>query len=188
MKEIKSKADLQQDRRNGNSGSVRGKAVVAESLARYGAGRSILVDKNGKIIAGNTTEENWEGEIEVVQSDGSKLVVVQRTDLDLELDKEARELAHADNRTNQLGYTPDVTKIEQDILSGADLNWLWRRDEIDALKGALPPSEEEQESNLLDNLDKVSRNSGYEITVVCNTQEEANRARKEIQDLGYYTK
>lgn len=186
MKEIKDAADLTRDRRNANAGNMRGSAVVAESLARYGAGRSILADKEGRIIAGNTTAANWDGEIEVIKTDGRKLVVVQRTDLDLETDREARELAHADNRANQIGYTPNVEIIGQDILGGADLGWLWRDDELEALKGlSLTTSEEEP---IINNFEKVPRNSGFEITVVLNSEEEMIVARKKIQDLGYFTK
>lgn len=186
MKQIKSKADLRQDDRNANSGSIRGGAAVAESLSRYGAGRSILVDRNGKIIAGNTTEANWEGGITVVQSDGSSLVVVQRTDLDLDKDAAARELAHADNRTNQIGYTPNVELIDQDMAGGADLGWLWREDELDLMRGVAPPPTEDGIGSL--DMEKVPRNSGYEIVVVLNSEAEMNKARREIQDLGYYTK
>jgi hypothetical protein len=185
---INGKSDLQQDRRNGNSGSIRGDAATAESLARFGAGRSILVDKNGKIIAGNTTERNWDGDIEVIETDGSKLVVVQRTDLDLDVDPEARALAHADNRTNQLGYTPNVERISDDLKSGIDLNFLWRADELEALKGVkLEPAGAEYTPDV-PNFEKAVRNSGYEIVVVCNSEEEMQTARKSIQDLGYFTK
>ena len=84
-------------------------------IERNGAGRSIVVDRNGLIIAGNKT---WEQagqlglDIEVVRSDGRKLVVVQRMDLDLrsETDARARELAIADNRTSEvsLDWDPNV--------------------------------------------------------------------------------
>lgn len=180
------KADLQGDKRNANSGSTRGAAAVAESLARYGAGRSILVDKSGRIIAGNTTAEHWEGDIEVVESDGSKLVVVQRTDLDLYADREARELAHADNRTSQLGYTANVELIDADMTAGADLAWLWRGDELEALRGVEMASPG-GEAPIID-FDKVPRNSGFELVVVLNSEDELREAREAIQDLGYFTK
>jgi hypothetical protein len=183
MKQIKSKSDLIQDKRNANAGSVRGQAAVAESLSRYGAGRSILTDKNGKIIAGNTTESNWEGDILVVPTDGSKLVVVQRTDLDLDSDKAARELAHADNRTNQLGYTPNVELIDSDMTDGVDLSWLWRADELEAMRG-VAPSEREEDFDM----DKVPKSVGHELVVVFNTEEEMRKAKGELQDLGYYVK
>lgn len=50
-------ADLTPDARNANKGTKRGADMINRSLGELGAGRSILVDKNGKIIAGNKTTE-----------------------------------------------------------------------------------------------------------------------------------
>jgi hypothetical protein len=186
-KQINKAADLTPDTRNANMGSMRGAAAVAESLSRYGAGRSILVDREGRIIAGNTATEqyvaNGNEDVIVVPTDGTKLVVVQRTDLDLTEDRAARELAHADNRSNQLGYTPNVEIITADMTAGADLEFLWRVDELDAMRGV----EGNPDPGAL-NLDRVPRGNGYELVVVLGTQEEMARARKDIQDLGYYVK
>jgi hypothetical protein len=56
----------------------------------------------------------------VVQTDGTKIIAVQRTDLDMRTDKRARELAIADNRVAELDL--DWTRIEEkrrrDSLSG----------------------------------------------------------------------
>ena len=93
------------DANNANAGTERGRAMVEESLRRYGAGRSILVDRNGNIIAGNTTHEAAIDigltDAVVVQTDGRKLVVVQRTDLDID-SPAGRALAVADNRTSEV--------------------------------------------------------------------------------------
>jgi hypothetical protein len=186
MKEIKRAADLVPDRRNANKGTVRGRAAVGESLSRYGAGRSVLVDKNGKLIAGNTTTEeyvsNGNDNVIVVPTDGKTLVVVQRTDLDLDTDMAARELAHADNRSNQLGYDPDIKLIAEDIAEGADLGWLWRADDLEAMRSEFGEKEEDPDPQ------KDVKNIGFEIVVVLNSEEEMVEARKAIQDLGYYTK
>lgn len=188
MKQISTKDDLTRDRNNGNSGTTRGAAAIAESLSRYGAGRSILVDREGRVIAGNTTLSNWEGDVEIIPSDGSKLVVVQRTDLDLHSDRAARELAHADNRTNQLGYNPDVSKIDADMTAGADLGWLWREDELDHMRGLAPPKSEGPDQFATLDFDKVPRNAGYEVIVVFNSEEEMRSGRKRLQDSGFFTK
>ena len=115
MKAIRNIADLAPDPHNANKGTKRGHDLLERSIERNGAGRSIVVDRNGLIIAGNKT---WEQagqlglDIEVVRSDGRKLVVVQRMDLDLrsETDARARELAIADNRTSEvsLDWDPNV--------------------------------------------------------------------------------
>ena len=57
MKKIEKVDDLITDNRNANSGTIRGRAMVEESFARYGAGRSVLADKNGRLIAGNTSKQ-----------------------------------------------------------------------------------------------------------------------------------
>lgn len=54
---IKTLADLQPDSRNANRGTQRGRGLVETSLQKYGAGRSVLVDRNGVLIAGNKTTE-----------------------------------------------------------------------------------------------------------------------------------
>ena len=50
----------------------------------------------------------------VVPSDGSKIVAVQRTDLDLEKDAKARELAYADNRIAEIDLKWDYDQILKD--------------------------------------------------------------------------
>ena len=48
---------LKLDPHNANRGTDRGRRAVADSLAECGAGRSILVDRDGTVIAGNKTLE-----------------------------------------------------------------------------------------------------------------------------------
>jgi hypothetical protein len=118
MKTIRTLADLQPDPRNANRGSKRGLELLEQSLERNGLGRSVLVDRNGLLIAGNKTTERvadlTAGDVEVivVKTNGRQLVVVQREDLDLTdpKDARARELAIADNRVAEvdLDWDPNV--------------------------------------------------------------------------------
>jgi hypothetical protein len=115
---------LQPDRRNANRGTARGRALLEDSLRRYGAGRSILADKHGNVIAGNKTLETAADlglPVRVVETDGTELVVVQRRDLDLDADPRARELAYADNRVAELDLDWDVTQLLEDRDNGIDL-------------------------------------------------------------------
>lgn len=93
--------DLQADDRNANRGTARGRKAVAKSLQDYGAGRSVLIDRDGRLIAGNKTVAQASAigidDVIVFRTDGTKLVAVQRTDLSLD-DPKARALAIADNR------------------------------------------------------------------------------------------
>lgn len=128
MKKITKVSDLTPDQKNANKGTQRGRALVRKSLQDLGAGRSILADANGAVIAGNKTLEaaNAAGiPVRVVETDGSELVVVQRTDLDLsDPIGKARRLAYADNRAGQLGLDWDAQQIAADVEAGLDLSAL----------------------------------------------------------------
>jgi len=124
-------ADLTPDPRNANKGTPRGRGMVEESLRKFGGGRSLLVDKHGVIIAGNKTHEAAGSigldECIMVPTDGTKLVVVQRTDLDLRKDKAAQLMALADNRTSEVGlaYEPEVIAE----FPPEDLSWMFTAEE-----------------------------------------------------------
>lgn len=145
-KTIRRLDDLQPDRSNANKGTPRGRGMVEASLRETGAGRSILADKNGQIIAGNKTLEAWAdigGEIEVVRTNGKKLVVVQREDLDLSDDTgPARKLAYYDNRAGEVGLDWDAEELLASMNAGMDLSGLFNEDELDALLAELQPEPE----------------------------------------------
>jgi hypothetical protein len=135
--------DLTPDDRNANAGTERGRAMVEESLRRYGAGRSILVDRNGNIIAGNTTHEAAIDigltDAVIVKTDGRKLVVVQRTDVDLD-SPEGRALAVADNRTSEVGLSWDPAVLAALVADAeVDLSALFSPVELADLLGADAP-------------------------------------------------
>ena len=125
-KEIKTIADLTPDGDNFNKHTEFGQKLLEDSLRKFGAGRSVLVDRNGNIIAGNSTTETAAAigmeDVEVVKTDGKKLVVVQRTDLSLD-SPEGRELALADNMTALKGIDMDLDKVRETL--GDDLANAW---------------------------------------------------------------
>ena len=131
-------SDLTPDASNANRGTQRGRYALETSLRKYGAGRSILIDRNGRIIAGNKSAEIAADvgieDVIIVQTDGKQLVAVQRTDLDLD-SKEARELAYADNRVGQLDLEFDPEQVLADLQSGIDLSGLFFSYELDKLTG-----------------------------------------------------
>ncbi len=111
--------DLTHDDENANLGTERGRSALAASLRDYGAGRSVLADREGRLIAGNKTIEQGRAlgmPIRVIESDGSEIIVVRRTDLDLASDRRARELAYADNRIGQLDLHWSPEQLRRDAL------------------------------------------------------------------------
>ncbi len=134
------------DKKNANKGTERGRYMVEVSLRETGAGRSILLDKDGRIIAGNKTFEAASDiglPVRVVETDGTELVAVKRTDLDLDDDTgTARKLAYFDNRASQIGLEWDAEVILSDLNAGLDLSAMFRQDELDALIADLAPTDD----------------------------------------------
>lgn len=112
--------DFGEDPRNANKGTERGKKMLDKSVTDLGAGRSIVVDKNGLVIAGNKTRqamvETGISDAVVVETNGHQMVVVKRMDLDLTDRKgKARQLAYADNRVGELNLSWDMAIVNEDI-------------------------------------------------------------------------
>lgn len=114
MENIIDIADLKQDDLNFNLGTFEGTKLMEHSLRKFKAGRSIVVDKDNNIIAGNKTAETADKvgikKVRVIESDGTELIAVKRTDITLD-SKEARELAMADNATAQVNLCWDPERL-----------------------------------------------------------------------------
>ncbi len=91
--------DLQQDPANARKHPEKNKKALAQSLKRFGAARSIVVDKNNVIRAGNGTIEAAAAagikDAVIVEADGNELVVVKRKGWS---EAEAMAYALADNQ------------------------------------------------------------------------------------------
>lgn len=104
------------DNKNFNKGTEYGDRLMDESLRKFGLARSIVIDKNNRIIAGNKTAEKAADigftDVLVVEVDGNQLVAVKRKDIDLDSAK-GRELALADNATSKANLAWDESMIEE---------------------------------------------------------------------------
>lgn len=134
--------DLTPDRNNFNKHTEFGSKLLEDSLRKFGAGRSILCDKDGNIIAGNGVVETAAAigmdKIKVVETDGTELVVVRRNDLKLD-SPEGRELALADNMTALKGIDLDLDKVRESL--GDDLAKAWGMDIVEQKKREMQTKE-----------------------------------------------
>ena len=113
-KELIDIEELRQDNLNFNKGTYQGEVLIKKSLERFKAGRSVLIDKDNNIIAGNKTVQaaaTMGMKVRVIETTGDELVAVKRTDIDID-SKEGRELALADNRTAQINLAWDEPNLE----------------------------------------------------------------------------
>lgn len=104
------------DNKNFNKGTEYGDRLMDESLRKFGLARSIVIDKNNRIIAGNKTAEKAADigftDVLVVEVDGNQLVAVKRKDIDLDSAK-GRELALADNATSKANLAWEESLVEE---------------------------------------------------------------------------
>jgi DNA modification methylase len=133
--------DYVPNEKNHNQGTERGSQMIEKSFNKYGAGRSLLADKHGKLIAGNQSQqaalEAGMKHVIEVETDGNTVVVVKRKDLDLD-DVEtmkAIELAYIDNRASEISYDLDVDRMAEDIELGVDFGLMYTPGELAFLLG-----------------------------------------------------
>lgn len=111
MSEIK---ELKFDDKNFNKHTEFGMSLLEKSLKQFGAGRSVLIDKDNNIIAGNgIVEAAGQAGIEkvrIIETTGDELIAVKRTDVELD-SAQGREMALADNATAQADLEWDDSQI-----------------------------------------------------------------------------
>ena len=108
--------DLVLDENNANDGTESGKVMLDSSLDQFGAGRSVLLDKNNRLLSGNHVFEAAKRagikKVIVVETEGEQLVAVKRTDVDLD-SKEGREMAIADNAISKANLSWNKEKLKE---------------------------------------------------------------------------
>jgi len=124
--------DLRFDDKNFNKHTEFGMSLLEKSLRENGAGRSILLDKDNNIIAGNGVIEAAGNigleKVKVVETTGDEIVAVKRTDISLK-SKKGREMALADNATATVDLDWDDEAIKSEFTEeetkgwGVDLDW-----------------------------------------------------------------
>ena len=138
-KEIKTAADLIQDEHNYRKHSDTNKARIKKSIDEAGLGRSVVIDADGVLIAGNGVQQvvDKDTPVKVVETDGTELVVVKRTDLHTG-DPRRKTLALADNST--------ADDVEWDFEAIAED---WTEDEAGEWGVDWPEDEEETDEEII---------------------------------------
>ena len=124
--------DLTSDHKNARRRTERSTSLIAESLKRYGAARSIVIDEDGRILAGNGTVEGAKkagiNKVRVIEAEGDELIAVRRAGLS---EEEKVGLALADNRSS------DLSEWDQEMLhhlaKDNDLSPWFEQTELDTL-------------------------------------------------------
>lgn len=120
-RKFSSLADLTPDPSNARKHNPRNVGMLVDSLHQVGAARSIVVDENGVVLAGNATieaaAEAGIHRVKTVEADGSEIVAVVRRGLSKE---QKTKLALYDNRVAELAeWNPDIlSELDTKVLEG----------------------------------------------------------------------
>lgn len=161
--------DLTFDAANARSHGLKNKKAIDDSIRQFKAGRSILIDADGIIRAGNGTAEAWQktgGKVRVIESDGTELIAVKRTDLS---GANAMAYAIADNRASELAEWDDdilASQLESLGESGIDLESLgFNNLDLERLNKEADAGGENAEigNELFDDLNTVCPKCGFEF-------------------------
>ena len=95
--------DLKSDHKNARKRTDRSASLIEESLKKYGAARSIVIDEDNRVLAGNGTIEGAKAagleNVRVIETDGDEIIAVKRKGL---TEDQKVGLALADNRASDL--------------------------------------------------------------------------------------
>jgi ParB-like chromosome segregation protein Spo0J len=125
--------DLVADPANRRKHNPRNIGLVVDALHQIGAARSIVIDENNVVLAGNgVTEAAGEAgitKVQVVEVDGDTLVAVRRRGLS---EEQKRALAMFDNRAGELAEW-NAEQLLEDAQAGLNLQPWFSDKELAAL-------------------------------------------------------
>ena len=135
--------DLKSDHKNARKRTNQSAELIQESIKRYGAARSIVIDEDNRILAGNGTIEGAKAagikNVRIIETAGDEIIAVRRTDL---TEHEKVGLALADNRTSDLSDW-DAEMLHQ-LSQEQDISPWFDEDDLAEIIGEIEklPSEE----------------------------------------------
>ena len=170
IKSMTSINDLQNDPKNARKRTDRSAKLIKQSLEQYGAARSIVIDENNRILAGNGTIAGAKAagikNLKIIEANGDEIIAVKRSNL---TEDQKVGLAIADNRTGDLSEW-DIDMLEQ-LSKEHDLNDFFDSEDLEKLGVKSPEFDagSVDDQGQLDRLDKKEINCqcpkcGYEFT------------------------
>lgn len=121
------------DPQNRRKHNPRNLGLVVDALQQVGAARSIVIDENDVILAGNGVSEAAAEagitKVRVIEADGQEIIAVRRSGLS---EEQKRALAMYDNRSGELAEW-DAEQLQADLDAGLSLEPWFSDQEVAAI-------------------------------------------------------
>ncbi len=168
--------DLVPDPSNRRQHNPRNIGMVVDALHAVGAARSIVIDEDNVVLAGNGVVEAA-GEagitrLRVIEADGQEIIAVRRSGLS---EAQKRHLAIADNRSAELAQW-NAAQFKDDLGNGLDFAKFFSPEELAAILGT---AEEETESG------EVSLTEAFQVLVTCKGEGDQADLLERLSQEGY---
>lgn len=198
--EVVSIDDLVQDDHNFNKGNEQGAELLERSFRECGAGRSVLIDKDNRLVGGNKAQKGFKAagkkKVIIVDSDADTLVAVRRKDVSLD-SAEGRKMAYLDNLTTQVNLTWDQTELQAvqadvegfDIADfGVSIDQLPDNPFEVAQPTAAKNNDGEEDDETPNNNSEFKYESQYGVIVMCSSEEEQEQVYNRLTGEGFSCK
>lgn len=179
---VPSLKDLKPDPRNARKRTDRSASLIQESLQRFGAARSIVIDEDGRILAGNGTVEGAKAagieKVRIIEASGDELVAVRRTGL---TEEQKIGLALADNRTSDLSEW-DALMLQQ-LSETHDVSPWFEPEDLEAILGGSKEDLDTEPTGLDDPGKEYEQK--YAVAVECVDEVEQEAVYEKLNSEGY---
>lgn len=177
---VKSISVLKQDPKNARKRTAQSKHLIQESLNRYGAARSIVIDETDRILAGNGTIEGAKAagisKVRIIETDGDEIIAVRRTGL---TEHQKVGLSLADNRTSDLSEWD--AEMLHNLSQEQDIAPWFSEDDIAELLAK--KDEFDPDDPTTDQSDKIT--DVFQIIVNCTSEEEQTSLLNRLLNENY---
>jgi len=128
-------SELKSDHKNARRRTDQSRQLISHSINRYGMARSIVIDEDNRVLAGNGTvegaKEQGVSKVRIIEAEGDEVIAVRRKGLS-EDDKVG--LALADNRTSELSAWD--AEMLHGLAKEHDISDWFEEPDLDALGGS----------------------------------------------------
>ena len=168
-------SDLTPDPKNARRRTPQSSHLIKESLQRYGAARSVVVDENNMLIAGHGTVEAAKelgiSKLRVIETDGDELIAVKRNNWSPE-QKIGANLA--DNRTSDLSEWD--AEMLQNLSEETDISPWFSEDDINELLGHEEEIADDQSQQITES---------FQIIIQCSNEAEQAASLETLLNQGF---